>query len=99
MEDIQAALKEWWRFAPSSPAGCPCRFRWPPVPQTTMLIRLHDPDRQVDLLVFLRNSGIFALEKEDGDTIRVFDVETERLAEVIAAWESMDAANRADLEP
>ena len=64
-----------------------------------MLIRLHDPDRQIDLLVFLRNSGIFALERVEGDTIRVFDVDAERLREVIATWEAMDPGNLVDLEP
>jgi len=64
-----------------------------------MLIRLHDTDRQVDLLVFLRNSGIFALEKVGGDTIRVFDVDEARLTEVVAAWEAMDPGNLVDLEP
>ncbi len=64
-----------------------------------MLIRLHDPDRQIDLLVFLRNSGIFALERVEGDTIRVFDVDAARLREVIATWEAMDPGNLVDLEP
>ena len=64
-----------------------------------MLIRLHDPDRQIDLLVFLRNSGIFALERVERDTIRVFDVDAARLREVIATWEAMDPGNLVDLEP
>ena len=64
-----------------------------------MLIRLHDPDRQIDLLVFLRNSGIFALERGEGDTVRVFDVDAARLREVIATWEAMDPGNLVDLEP
>ena len=64
-----------------------------------MLIRLHDPDRQINLLVFLRNSGIFALERVEGDTIRVFDVDAARLREVIATWEAMDPGNLVDLEP
>lgn len=64
-----------------------------------MLIRLHDPDRQIELLVFLRNSGIFALERVEGDTIRVFDVDAARLREVIATWEAMDPGNLVDLEP
>jgi hypothetical protein len=64
-----------------------------------VLIRLHDPDRQIELLVFLRNSGIFALERVEGDTIRVFDVDAARLREVIATWEATDPGNLVDLEP
>lgn len=50
-----------------------------------MDIRLSDPAYQVDLVVFLRNSGIFAVERIGGETVRVFEVEDERLRQVLAA--------------
>jgi hypothetical protein len=52
-----------------------------------MGIRLSEPSYQVNLVVFLRNSGIFAVERIDGETVRVFEVEDKRLREMLAAWE------------
>ena len=62
-----------------------------------MDIRLSDPAYQVDLVVFLRNSGIFAVERIGGETVRVFEVEDERLRQVLAAWEGVHPGIRAEL--
>jgi hypothetical protein len=62
-----------------------------------MDIRLSEPSYQVNLVVFLRNSGIFAVERIDGETVRVFEVEEKRLREMLAAWEGIHPGVRAEL--
>jgi hypothetical protein len=62
-----------------------------------MDIRLSDPSHQVDLVVFLRNSGIFALERIGEETVRVLEVEEGRLREVVAAFEGVHPGVRAEM--
>jgi hypothetical protein len=53
-----------------------------------MLVRVSDPDRLVDLILFLRNSGFPLAQRHDDATAKLHADDEVRVREAIALWES-----------
>jgi hypothetical protein len=52
-----------------------------------MIVRVSDPDRLVDLVLFLRNSGFPLAQRLPGGTAKLFSDEEAKAREAIALWE------------
>jgi hypothetical protein len=53
-----------------------------------MLVRVNDPDRLVELLMFLRNSGFPLVQRHDEATAKLHAHDEARVREAIALWET-----------
>jgi len=61
-----------------------------------MIVSVSDPDRLVDLVLFLRNSGFPFAQRLQGGTAKLFTEDEARVREVIALWEQ-EAGVRAEI--
>jgi hypothetical protein len=52
-----------------------------------MIVSVSDPDRLVDLVLFLRNSGFPFAQRLHGGTAKLFTDDEARVREAIALWE------------
>jgi hypothetical protein len=53
-----------------------------------MLVRVDDPDRLVDLILFLRNSGFPLAGRQDESTAKLHADDEARVREAIDLWET-----------
>jgi hypothetical protein len=58
-----------------------------------MLVRVSEPRRLVDLIVFLRSSGFLALDRERDGVARVYTPDEPRVRELLALWEQQSGVN------
>jgi hypothetical protein len=52
-----------------------------------MIVRVSDPDRLVDLILFLRNSGFPMAQRLHDDTAKLFTDDEPKVREAIRLWE------------
>jgi hypothetical protein len=58
-----------------------------------VLVRVTDPDRLVDLIVFLRNSGFPLAQRQGEGVAKLHSQEDARVREAIALWEAHSGAH------
>jgi hypothetical protein len=58
-----------------------------------MLVRVNDPDRLVNLLMFLRNSGFPLVQRQDEATVKLHTDDETRVRAAIAIWEGTSGAH------
>jgi hypothetical protein len=63
-----------------------------------MLVRVSQPAYRVDLWVFLANSGIKRMDKVGADGLRVPEMDTTRLSEVVATWKALHEGVEVEIE-